>query len=77
MYFLVGFPGKASEVEGADVATFEAFDNTYAQLPTRFYARIEPTPVARPRLIKLNRRLAVLLGLDPDVVVWRRKGAFI
>ena len=42
------------------------FDNTYARLPTRFYARIEPTPVARPRLIKLNRRLAVMLGLDPD-----------
>ena len=42
------------------------FDNTYARLPTRFYARIEPTPVARPRLVKLNRRLAVTLGLDPD-----------
>jgi uncharacterized protein YdiU (UPF0061 family) len=42
------------------------FDNTYARLPTRFCARIEPTPVARPRLIKLNRRLAVTLGLDPD-----------
>ena len=34
-------------------------------LPTRFYARIEPTPVARPRLIKLNRRLAGTLTLDP------------
>ena len=42
------------------------FDNTYAQLPARFYARIEPTPVARPRLIKLNARLAVTLGLNSD-----------
>jgi serine/tyrosine/threonine adenylyltransferase len=42
------------------------FDNTYARLPTRFYARIAPTPVASPRLIKLNRRLAVTLGLDAD-----------
>ena len=41
-------------------------DNTYVRLPTQFYARVEPTPVARPRLIKLNRRLAVRMGLDPD-----------
>ena len=40
--------------------------NSYARLPTQFYARMQPTPVARPRLIKLNRRLAVTLGLDPD-----------
>ena len=45
------------------------FDNTYARLPTQFYARIGPTPVARPRLVKLNRRLAVILGLDPDDLV--------
>ena len=32
----------------------------------KFYVGMEPTPVARPRLIKLNRRLAVTLGLDPD-----------
>ena len=42
------------------------FDNTYARLPTRFYARVEPMPVARPRLKKLNRPLAMTLGLDPD-----------
>ena len=52
--------------ENTETAVRLPFDNTYARLPTRFYARIEPTPVARPRLIKLNGRLAVTLGLDPD-----------
>jgi uncharacterized protein YdiU (UPF0061 family) len=42
------------------------FDNSYARLPDRFFARVAPTPVAAPRLIHLNRRLALDLGLDPD-----------
>ena len=42
------------------------FQNTYAALPANFFARVAPTPVASPRLIKLNRPLAVQLGLDPD-----------
>jgi len=42
------------------------FQNTYAQLPDRFYARVAPTPVAAPRLIRLNDALARELGLDPD-----------
>lgn len=42
-----------------------AFDNSYARLPDRFFARIEPTPVAAPRMIRLNRPLATALGLDP------------
>jgi uncharacterized protein YdiU (UPF0061 family) len=42
------------------------FQNTYAALPDDFFARVAPTPVAAPRLIKLNRPLAVHLGLDPD-----------
>ena len=41
------------------------FDNTYARLPARFYARVEPTPVAAPRIVRVNRDLAALLGLDP------------
>ncbi|MCP1242194.1 YdiU family protein [Acetobacter lambici] len=36
----------------------------YATLPPRFYARTQPTPVATPRLIALNRPLAAELGLD-------------
>src|SRR5512138_415496 len=42
------------------------FEHTYAALPANFFARVAPTPVASPRLIKLNRELAVQLGLDPD-----------
>jgi serine/tyrosine/threonine adenylyltransferase len=45
-----------------------AFDNTYARLPERFYARLDPTPVATPRLVKLNMELARSLGLDPDAL---------
>lgn len=41
------------------------FQNSYAALPDNFYARVAPTPVAAPRLIKLNRPLAAELGLDP------------
>jgi uncharacterized protein YdiU (UPF0061 family) len=42
------------------------FQNTYAALPDDFFARVAPTPVASPRLIKLNRPLALRLGLDPE-----------
>ena len=42
------------------------FDNTYAALPDGFFARVAPTPVTSPKLVKLNRPLAMHLGLDPD-----------
>ena len=42
------------------------FDNSYARLPERFFAHVAPTPVAAPRLIRLNQELAVHLGLDPE-----------
>jgi uncharacterized protein YdiU (UPF0061 family) len=42
------------------------FDNSYARLPQRFFARLRPTPVAAPRLVRLNRKLAQKLGLEPD-----------
>jgi uncharacterized protein YdiU (UPF0061 family) len=41
-----------------------SFDNSYAHLPERFYARLDPTPTALPRLIKFNSALAAELGLD-------------
>ncbi|MCA6126253.1 YdiU family protein [Bradyrhizobium sp. WSM 1704] len=44
------------------------FQNTYSALPANFFARVAPTPVASPRLIKLNRPLAIQLGLDPDLL---------
>jgi uncharacterized protein YdiU (UPF0061 family) len=42
------------------------FDNSYARLPDRFYARVEPSAAREPTLIRLNRRLADELGLDAD-----------
>ncbi len=44
------------------------FDNSYARLPERFYARLAPTPVALPRLVKVNEALALELGLDPEAL---------
>jgi uncharacterized protein YdiU (UPF0061 family) len=41
------------------------FANTYARLPERFYARVDPTPVVAPAMIQLNAALALDLGLDP------------
>ena len=41
------------------------FDNSYARLPAQFFARLPPTEVAAPRLIKVNETLARELGLDP------------
>lgn len=44
------------------------FANTYARLPERFFARVDPTPVEAPRLIKVNADLARALQLDPQVL---------
>jgi uncharacterized protein YdiU (UPF0061 family) len=41
-------------------------ERTYASLPELFHAPAAPTPVQEPRLVVLNRPLAVTLGLDPD-----------
>jgi serine/tyrosine/threonine adenylyltransferase len=43
-----------------------AFDNSYARLPERFYARVAPTRVRDPRVLRINRPLAELLGANPD-----------
>jgi uncharacterized protein YdiU (UPF0061 family) len=51
-----------------DMTIHFPFQNTYSALPANFFARVAPTPVASPRLIKLNRPLAVQLGLDPDLL---------
>ena len=42
------------------------FDNSYARLPERFFARVAPTPVAEPGLIRVNEGLAELLGVDVE-----------
>ncbi len=51
-------------------------DNSYRRLPSRFYAAVEPVPVAEPRLIAFNRQLAHDLGLDVDAVEGRAAALF-
>lgn len=45
------------------IANFK-FENSFAQLPNKFYQLIRPTPVPRPQLIRLNSKLAAALGYD-------------
>ena len=40
------------------------FDNSYARLPDRFFARTHPRQVANPQLVAFNHNLAARLGLD-------------
>ena len=40
------------------------FDNSYQKLPERFYTRLNPTPVKKPELLKLNLELASQLGIE-------------
>jgi uncharacterized protein YdiU (UPF0061 family) len=40
------------------------FDNTYARLPDRFFARVSATHVSNPKLVMLNRSLAERLGVS-------------
>jgi uncharacterized protein YdiU (UPF0061 family) len=44
-----------------------SFDNSYSALPDRFFARVLPTAVAAPRMIKFNHALAVELGIGADL----------
>lgn len=45
------------------------FDNTYASLPERFFARQMPAEVPNPSLILVNRNLAEALSIDPNYLV--------
>jgi uncharacterized protein YdiU (UPF0061 family) len=51
----------AAERTGGPMAVFT---NSYARLPEHFFARLSPTPVAKPHLIKFNESLAAELGVD-------------
>jgi len=44
------------------------FDNSYAKLPTQFFARQNPDEVPAPELIFANAPLAERLGLDPAIL---------
>ena len=52
------------------------FDNSYARLPEAFHTRVNPTPVAEPRLVLFNRPLARSLGLDPAAFTGPDAAAF-
>ncbi|MBE1284591.1 MAG: YdiU family protein [Rhodobacteraceae bacterium] len=41
------------------------FDNSFARLPPQFYSRVDPQPVAAPRLIAFNDDLARVLRISP------------
>lgn len=43
-----------------------SFDNSYARMPPRFYARRVPEAVAVPGPIRVNRELAAQLGVDAN-----------
>src|SRR5580704_17889057 len=38
--------------------------SAYSGLPERFFARVNPTPVAKPRLLEFNHALCLELGLN-------------
>lgn len=44
------------------------FDNSYVRLPNSFFVQINPTPVKKPKLIKLNESVAKDLGLETDML---------
>lgn len=41
------------------------FQNTYVDLPARFYSKQLPTPVSAPKIVAVNTALAADLGIDP------------
>src|SRR5712675_395453 len=57
--------GNTMDVQ-AEAVKFCEFDNSYARLPDRFFTRLQPTPVAAPRMVLLNTKLALDLRLDPE-----------
>jgi uncharacterized protein YdiU (UPF0061 family) len=63
-------PDSPWQADGAVAAPLDRipFDNSYARLPEQFYARVRPTAVRDPRLVRLNRPLAERLGLDPELL---------
>ena len=56
-------PGAAGQSGNGSVRF--SFENSYAALPERFFARANPSQFPAPRLIKVNIGLAEILGLDP------------
>src|SRR5271166_6585460 len=51
-------------IAGRTPGPIAVFSHSYARLPEHFFARLAPTPVAKPHLIKLNDSLASELGVN-------------
>ncbi|MEL7345705.1 MAG: YdiU family protein, partial [Pseudomonadota bacterium] len=45
-----------------------SFDNSYARLPEKFFAKLPPAQVAKPGLVAVNAALAAELGLDAQAL---------
>jgi uncharacterized protein YdiU (UPF0061 family) len=68
---------RVAKQGASSVTTRLPFDNSYARLPERFFARVDPAQFPAPRLIKLNRGLAEALQLDPDWLASEEGIAFL
>ncbi len=53
-----------------------SFENTYVNLPERFYESIAPTPVKLPKLVRFNFKLACELGMNTEGVPSEDLAAF-
>ena len=58
---------NGSEGGSGAVSLGAALQNSYADLPRRFYTDTVPSAVGGPRLIKFNLGLAAELGLSTDL----------
>ena len=52
------------DLRSAGSDTGPAFDNSYARLPDRFYAKLPPKAPKEPRFLRINEALAGLLNLN-------------
>jgi uncharacterized protein YdiU (UPF0061 family) len=59
-------PARKFETLREKATVTPLFENSYAQLPDRFFARTQSNPVSAPKIIRINRPLASELNLDPD-----------
>ena len=44
------------------------FNNSFVQLGKKFYAKLNPTPVEQPKIVKLNEELSNKLGIDLELL---------
>jgi uncharacterized protein YdiU (UPF0061 family) len=65
---LLGYTVAQSGAAGTDSVIDIPFDNHFARLGKPFFAKVQPTPVAMPTLIKFNVELARELGVVLDGV---------